>query len=138
MSAEGRERDSAKLKEAASLLTKGGTLINDPCDLCSSVQVMYRDKVICVNCGNEKSVDSKSNSVQQKGQENQQINIQDRNKVTRPTGSRPPHEPFERSTNQNISNHRSDLEQIAPALQDSEEQTFLHDKDNWSKRACEI
>lgn len=135
MSAEGRERDSAKLKEAASLLTKGGTLINDPCDLCSSVQVMYRDKVICVNCGNEKSVDSKSNSVQQKGQENRQVNIQERNKVTEPTGSRLPHEPFERSTKQNIRNHRSDLEQIAPALQDSEEQTFLHDKDSSEQKS---
>ena len=66
MSAEGRERDSAKLKECI-IANKGGTLINDPCDLCSSVQVMYRDKVICVNCGNEKSVDSKSNSVSRKG-----------------------------------------------------------------------
>jgi uncharacterized Zn finger protein (UPF0148 family) len=135
MSAEGRERDSAKLKEAASLLTKGGTLINDPCDLCSSVQVMYRDKVICVNCGNEKSVDSKSNSVEQKGQENRQVNIQERNKVTEPTGSRPPHEPFERSTKQNIRNHRSDLEQIAPALQDSDEQTFLRDKDSSEQKS---
>jgi uncharacterized Zn finger protein (UPF0148 family) len=135
MSAEGRERDSAKLKEAASLLTKGGTLINDPCDLCSSVQVMYRDKVICVNCGNEKSVDSKSDSVQQKGQENRQVNIQDRNKVTESTGSRPPHEHFERSTKQNIRNHRSDLEQIAPALQDSEEQTFSLDKDSSEQRS---
>jgi uncharacterized Zn finger protein (UPF0148 family) len=131
MSAEGRERDSAKLKEAASLLTKGGTLINDPCELCSSVQVMYRDKVICVNCGNEKNVDSKSDSVQQKGQENRQVNIQDRNKVTEPTGSRPPHEPFERYTKQNIHYHRSDSEEIAPALQDREEvQTFLPDKDS--------
>jgi uncharacterized Zn finger protein (UPF0148 family) len=135
MSAEGRERDSAKLKEAASLLTKGGTLINDPCDLCSSVQVMYRDKVICVNCGNEKSVDSKSNSVQQKGQENRQVNIQERNKVTEPTGSRPPHESFERSTKRNIRNHRSDLEQIAPALQDSEEQTFSPDKGSSEQRS---
>ncbi|MGI0002294.1 MAG: Sjogren's syndrome/scleroderma autoantigen 1 family protein [Nitrososphaeraceae archaeon] len=132
MSAEGRERDSAKLKEAASLLTKGGTLINDPCDLCSSVQVMYRDKVICVNCGNEKSVDSKSNSVQQKGQENRQVNIQERNKVTEPTGSRPPHEPFERSPKQNIRNHRSDLERVVPALQ---EQTFLHDKDSSEQKS---
>lgn len=136
MSAEGRERDSAKLKEAASLLTKGGTLINDPCDLCSSVQVMYRDKVICVNCGNEKSVDSKSNSVQQKGQENRQVNSsQERNKVTEFTGSKPPHEPFERFTKQNIHNHRSELEQIAPALQDSEEQIFLHDKDSSEQKS---
>jgi uncharacterized Zn finger protein (UPF0148 family) len=130
MSAEGRERDSVKLKEAASLLTKGGTLINDPCDLCSSVQVMYRDKVICVNCGNEKSVDSKSYSVQQKGQENRQVNIQERNKVTEPPGSRTT-QPFERSTKQNIQDHRSDLEEIAPALQGrKEEQTFLLDKDS--------
>jgi uncharacterized Zn finger protein (UPF0148 family) len=69
MSGGGGERDSGRLKEAASLLTKGGTLINEPCDLCSSVQVKFRDKVICVNCGNEKGVDKESYSVQQNQQE---------------------------------------------------------------------
>lgn len=69
MSGDGKERDSVNLKEAASLLTKGGTLINDPCNLCSGVQVKFRDKVICINCGNEKSAFNKSDSNQQEKQE---------------------------------------------------------------------
>ena len=35
MSADDKDRDSAKLKEVASLLTKGGTLTDEPCDLCN-------------------------------------------------------------------------------------------------------
>jgi uncharacterized Zn finger protein (UPF0148 family) len=103
MSGEGGERDSGRLKEAASLLTKGGTLINEPCDLCSSVQVMFRDKVICVNCGNEKGLVKESYSVQQNQQE-----------------SRRPG-----TTKQNIDVHQPNLKQIAPASGDrGEEQKF--------------
>jgi uncharacterized Zn finger protein (UPF0148 family) len=69
MSGDGKERDSVNLKEAASLLTKGGTLINDPCTLCSGVQVKFRDRIICINCGNEKSAFNKSDSNQQEKQE---------------------------------------------------------------------
>src|SRR5918994_5449915 len=65
MSTDEKDRDSAKLKEAASLLTKGGTLISEPCDLCSGVQVKFRNKVTCINCGNEKSPFGKSDSRQQ-------------------------------------------------------------------------
>jgi|RhiMethySRZTD1v2_1073278.scaffolds.fasta_scaffold1368699_1 uncharacterized Zn finger protein (UPF0148 family) len=71
MSGDGKERDSVNLKEAASLLTKGGTLINDPCGLCSGVQVKFRDRIICINCGNEKSAFNKSDSNQQEKQERQ-------------------------------------------------------------------
>jgi uncharacterized Zn finger protein (UPF0148 family) len=69
MSTDEKDRDSAKLKEAASLLTKGGTLISEPCDLCSGVQVRFRNKVTCINCGNEKSPFGKSDSRQQEVQE---------------------------------------------------------------------
>jgi uncharacterized Zn finger protein (UPF0148 family) len=69
MSTDEKDRDSAKLKEAASLLTKGGTLISEPCDLCSGVQVKFRNKVTCINCGNEKSPSGKSDSRQQEVQE---------------------------------------------------------------------
>jgi uncharacterized Zn finger protein (UPF0148 family) len=132
MSGEGRERerDPGRLKEAASLLTKGGTLINDPCDLCGSVQVMFRDKVICVNCGNEKSVVKESYSVQRNKQENQQPGIQKRNNVMESSISRPSQKPVERYTKQNINVHRRDLEQIAPPLQDmGEAQKFPPHKD---------
>jgi uncharacterized Zn finger protein (UPF0148 family) len=69
MSTDEKDRDSAKLKEAASLLTKGGTLISEPCDLCSGVQVKFRNKVTCINCGNEKNPFGKSDSSQQDVQE---------------------------------------------------------------------
>ena len=73
MSGDGKERDSVNLKEAASLLTKGGTLINDPCTLCSGVQVKFRDRIICINCGNEKGASNKSDSNQQEKQERQMV-----------------------------------------------------------------
>jgi uncharacterized Zn finger protein (UPF0148 family) len=55
MSANGKEYEISKLKEAASLLTKGGTLINEPCSRCHGVQVKFKDKIICINCGNEEN-----------------------------------------------------------------------------------
>jgi uncharacterized Zn finger protein (UPF0148 family) len=55
MSANGKEHEISKLKEAASLLTKGGTLINEPCRRCHGVQVKFKDKIICINCGNEEN-----------------------------------------------------------------------------------
>ena len=126
MSGEGRERDSGRLKEAASLLTKGGTLINEPCGLCSSVQVMFRDRIICVNCGNEKGVGEESYSVQQNQQENRRPSIQERNNVMENSTSGPSHRPVEKYTKQNINVHRRNLEQIAPASRDrGEEQKFL-------------
>jgi uncharacterized Zn finger protein (UPF0148 family) len=130
MSGEGGERDSGRLKEAASLLTKGGTLINEPCDLCSSVQVMFRDKVICVNCGNEKGVDKESYPIQQNQQENRLPGIQERNIVAESSTSEPSHRPFEKYTKQNVNIHSRNLEQTALASRDRrEEQKFLTHKD---------
>jgi uncharacterized Zn finger protein (UPF0148 family) len=125
MSGEGGERDSGRLKEAASLLTKGGTLINEPCDLCSSVQVMFRDKVICVNCGNEKGLVKESYSVQQNQQESRRTGTQERDNVMESSTSGPSPRPVERYTKQNIDVHQPNLKQIAPASGDrGEEQKF--------------
>lgn len=44
------KHDSGKLKDAASLLLKGATLLNDPCPSCTGVQVRFENKNICVNC----------------------------------------------------------------------------------------
>lgn len=129
MSGEKGERDSGRLKEAASLLTKGGTLINEPCDLCSSVQVMFHDKVICVNCGNEKSAYKESYSVQQNQQENQQSGIRDRGNVLESSASGRSHRPVERYAKQNINVHRRGLEQTAPASRNRGEQKFLTHRD---------
>jgi len=42
--------DSGKLKDAASLLLRGATLLNDPCPSCAGVQVRFQNKNICINC----------------------------------------------------------------------------------------
>jgi UPF0148 protein len=44
--------DSGKLKDAASLLLRGATLLNDPCPSCTGVQVRFENKIICINCCN--------------------------------------------------------------------------------------
>jgi uncharacterized Zn finger protein (UPF0148 family) len=129
MSGEKGERDSGRLKEAASLLTKGGTLINEPCDLCSSVQVMFRDKIICVNCGNEKSAYKESYSVQQNQQENQQPGIHDRGKVLESSTPGASHTPVERYAKQKINVRRRGLEQTTPASRNRGEQKFLTHRD---------
>lgn len=46
---------SAKLKDAASLLLKGASLINEPCPKCRGVQVKFKNKNICVNCDDSES-----------------------------------------------------------------------------------
>jgi uncharacterized Zn finger protein (UPF0148 family) len=77
MSADDKDRDSAKLKEAASLLTKGGTLIDEPCDLCNGVQVRFRNKVTCINCGNEKNQFEMSDAGQREEQQLQQVHLRE-------------------------------------------------------------
>ncbi|HEY7733374.1 MAG TPA: Sjogren's syndrome/scleroderma autoantigen 1 family protein [Nitrososphaera sp.] len=53
--------DSAtRLKDAASLLIKGGTLTSEPCPKCGGVQVRFADKTSCVSCGNEQNMDSEN------------------------------------------------------------------------------
>jgi uncharacterized Zn finger protein (UPF0148 family) len=43
------KQNSGKLKDAASLLLKGGTLIKDPCPSCSGIQVRFQNENICIN-----------------------------------------------------------------------------------------
>ena len=51
------KQNSDKLKDAASLLLKGGTLINDPCPSCTGVQVRFQNENICINgCNPQDSV----------------------------------------------------------------------------------
>ena len=42
-------QNSGKLKDAASLLLKGATLLNEPCPSCAGVQVRFQNKNICIN-----------------------------------------------------------------------------------------
>jgi len=45
--------DVSRIKAGASLLAKGGTLSSEPCSKCNGVQVRFKDKITCINCGNE-------------------------------------------------------------------------------------
>ena len=47
------EDSAARIRSAASLLVKGGTLTDEPCPKCGGVQVRFADKTTCINCGNE-------------------------------------------------------------------------------------
>ena len=141
MSADRKDRYSANLKEAASLLTRGGTLINDPCDLCNGVQVKYRDSIICINCGNQKSVYSKSNSKQQKIGESQLVNIQkDSQNVADIASSPPPNEYSETHTQQELHGSQKDFEEMEVARRERKEEeqpAFPQDResqDSWSLR----
>ena len=47
------DNSSARIRSAASLIVKGGTLTSEQCPKCGGVQVRFGDKTTCINCGNE-------------------------------------------------------------------------------------
>ncbi len=47
------EDSTSRIRSAASLLVKGGTLTSEACPKCGGVQVRFADKTTCINCGNE-------------------------------------------------------------------------------------
>jgi uncharacterized Zn finger protein (UPF0148 family) len=47
------EERAGRIKSAASLLVKGGTLTSEACPKCGGVQVRFADKTTCINCGYE-------------------------------------------------------------------------------------
>jgi uncharacterized Zn finger protein (UPF0148 family) len=55
------EENAARVRSAASLLLKGGTLMKEPCARCGGVQVQFADKAACINCGNEERVTREKN-----------------------------------------------------------------------------
>ncbi|HEY6885798.1 MAG TPA: Sjogren's syndrome/scleroderma autoantigen 1 family protein, partial [Nitrososphaeraceae archaeon] len=62
MSSESKDRvdKSADIKNAAALLLKGGSLLSEPCGRCGGLQVKFKEKTICVNCGNKQDTTIKS------------------------------------------------------------------------------
>ncbi len=50
--------DAGKIKSAASILLKGGTLVSEQCAKCGGVQVRFGGKTTCINCGEEKKEDA--------------------------------------------------------------------------------
>ncbi len=55
-----------RIRSAASLLVKGGTLTSEPCTMCGGVQVRFADKTTCINCGNESDAGAKQKTESQK------------------------------------------------------------------------
>jgi uncharacterized Zn finger protein (UPF0148 family) len=124
MSADDKDRDSAKLKEAASLLTKGGTLINEPCDLCNGVQVRFRNKVTCINCGNEKSQYVKSDAGQKEEQQLQQVHHREA-RVTYSSdvegGTKSLNKHFRRRTGRDAPSSQQSFAETEPDMQEHDE-----------------
>lgn len=45
------------LKDAAESLLKGGTLLSEPCEKCSGIQVKKNNETKCIICGNKTSTE---------------------------------------------------------------------------------
>ncbi|MGH9911509.1 MAG: Sjogren's syndrome/scleroderma autoantigen 1 family protein, partial [Nitrososphaeraceae archaeon] len=53
------ERKS-NMKDAASFLLRGGSLLSTPCGICNGVQIRYKGNISCINCGKQQQVDETS------------------------------------------------------------------------------
>ncbi|HET6726402.1 MAG TPA: autoantigen p27 domain-containing protein [Nitrososphaeraceae archaeon] len=52
------------MKNAAEFLLKGGTLLSEPCEKCSGIQVKKNDEIKCIICGNTISLaDNKTKEI---------------------------------------------------------------------------
>ena len=66
-----RSYEPSAIKNAAELLTRGASLINEACPKCRGVQVKFKEVITCINCGHEQkrpkdvssSIDSKQRSM---------------------------------------------------------------------------
>ncbi|MEM2140758.1 MAG: Sjogren's syndrome/scleroderma autoantigen 1 family protein [Nitrososphaera sp.] len=55
--------DGSKIKSAASILLKGGTLVSEQCPKCGGVQVRFGGKTTCINCGQESKEEKPAQAV---------------------------------------------------------------------------
>ncbi|HEY7757224.1 MAG TPA: Sjogren's syndrome/scleroderma autoantigen 1 family protein [Nitrososphaeraceae archaeon] len=46
------DRYRENMKNAAEFLLKGGTLLSEPCEKCSGIQIKKNDEIKCIICGN--------------------------------------------------------------------------------------
>jgi len=42
---------AGKMDSAAELIRKGGTLLKEACSRCGGLQVRYKGRIVCINCG---------------------------------------------------------------------------------------
>jgi uncharacterized Zn finger protein (UPF0148 family) len=66
------------LKDAAEFLLKGGTLLSEPCEKCSGIQVRKNNETRCIICGNRNTVDTKEpdKDLDSSDQQNQEDSIE--------------------------------------------------------------
>jgi uncharacterized Zn finger protein (UPF0148 family) len=124
MSADDKDRDSAKLKEAASLLTKGGTLTDEPCGLCNGVQVRFRNKVTCINCGNEKNQFEKSDAGQREEQQLQQVHLREGSRTSYSSdgeGTKSLNKHLRRRSGRDVPSSRQGIPEMEPDIQEHDE-----------------
>ena len=57
-----RSYEPSAIKNAAELLTRGASLINEACPKCRGVQVKFKEITTCINCGNEQRLLSDESS----------------------------------------------------------------------------
>ena len=59
------DRYRENMKNAAEFLVKGGTLLSEPCEKCSGIQVKKNDEIKCIICGNTISpADNKTKEIE--------------------------------------------------------------------------
>ena len=58
-----KQYEPSAIKNAAELLTRGASLINEACPKCRGVQVKFKEIITCINCGNEQRVFSDGSSI---------------------------------------------------------------------------
>lgn len=42
--------DKDIIKQGASYLLRGGTLLSEPCKYCGNLQIKYKNEIFCINC----------------------------------------------------------------------------------------
>ena len=62
-----------KLKNAAEFLLRGGTLLSEPCNKCSGIQVRKDNEIKCIICGNTTLPESNTISEVEKIADNNDI-----------------------------------------------------------------
>jgi uncharacterized Zn finger protein (UPF0148 family) len=59
-------KEPSAIKNAAELLTRGASLINEGCPKCRGVQVKFKEIITCINCGNQQKVSNNVSSIHSK------------------------------------------------------------------------
>jgi len=77
------DQTSGRIKDAASLLIKGATLLNEQCVKCQGVQVRFKDKTICINCGHEEESTQLKSSTRLSRQNRVPVVVEKRKEVSK-------------------------------------------------------